>query len=233
MFYLIYLHRQPNLQPCKLFVPSEIFLQIRFCPIRDAIFLSLTGHRPNIRAMCLSLVWNARRSLSALGFVIGTNYFLPRLNNAVLFYATGRRILRDRPLGRVYVSWLDRERVTPDSRAPIRSVDNKVCIYVLQRYRECHNLDHAFTGFPVVREGEVAFKAFKLANTLLPMAGFASLSAFILKLGKRQRFLYINLPWVLKNGFRAKEIINMYWEEEMERNMGICVINWVLKRHRI
>ncbi|KAI7909821.1 hypothetical protein M0657_011662 [Pyricularia oryzae] len=220
LFRTCFLHRQPSLQPCKSFVPSEVFLQIRFCPIRDATSLSSTGHRPSIRAMCLSLVWNARRSLSALGFVTGTDHFLPRLRDAMLSHATGRRILRDRPLGRVYVSWLDREGVTPDSRAPVRFVDDEECAYVLQRYRECHDFYHALTGLPVVREGEVALKAFEFANTLLPMAGFASLSAFTLKPGERERFLYTYLPWALSNGLRAKEIINVYWEEEMERDMG-------------
>ncbi|TLS20274.1 uncharacterized protein PpBr36_11446 [Pyricularia pennisetigena] len=171
--------------------------------------------------------------------VTGTDHFLPRLRDAMLSHATGRRILRDRPritstslnlpylrslsentVGRVYVSWLDREGVTPDSRAPVRFVDDEECAYVLQRYRECHDFYHALTALPVVREGEVALKAFEFANTLLPMAGFASLSAFTLKPGERERFLYTYLPWALSNGLRAKEIINVYWEEEMERDMG-------------
>lgn len=65
-------------------------------------------------------------------------YFIYRLRDAMLADATGRRILRDRPritsstmdlgrlrelpegsVGREYVGWLDREGVSPDTRAQV------------------------------------------------------------------------------------------------------------------
>lgn len=151
---------------------------------------------------------------------------------------TGRRILRDRPritsssldlprlrslpqgtVGATYVAWLDREGVTPDTRAHVRYVDDEECAYVLQRYRESHDFYHALTALPVVREGEVALKAFDFANTLLPMTGLATFAAFTLREGERRRFVDTYLPWAVKNGLRAKEIINVYWEEEMETDV--------------
>lgn len=151
---------------------------------------------------------------------------------------TGRRILRDRPrmtstsldlprlralpdgsVGRAYVAWLDREGVTPDTRSAVRYIDDAECAYVMQRYRECHDFYHALTGLPVVREGEVALKAFEFANTLLPMTGMSVFSAATLKPAERARFASIYLPWALRNGLRARDVINVYWEEELERDV--------------
>ena len=118
-----------------------------------------------------------------------------------------------------YVEWLDREGVTPDTRAAVRYVDDEECAYVLQRYRECHDFYHALTGLPVVREGEVALKAFEFCNTLLPMTGLATLAAFTLKPGERKRFASTYLPWAVRNGLRSADVINVYWEEVLEKDV--------------
>ncbi|KAI9769414.1 MAG: Ubiquinone biosynthesis protein [Geoglossum simile] len=151
---------------------------------------------------------------------------------------TGRRILRDRPritsatmslehlrafppgsVGREYASWLDREGVSPDTRDKVMYVDDEECAYVMQRYRECHDFYHALTGLPVMVEGEVVLKAFEFANTLLPMAGLSMFAVTRLKPDERERFWLVYLPWALENGLRAKEVINVYWEEELERDV--------------
>jgi len=151
---------------------------------------------------------------------------------------TGRRILRDRPritsstlslaylrslpdntLGRAYVGWLDREGVSPDTRAVVRYNDDEECAYVMQRYRECHDFYHALTGLPVVREGEVALKAFEFANTGLPMTGLAVFSVFTLKKKEWERFWQIFGPWAVNNGIKGQDMINVYWEEELETDV--------------
>lgn len=151
---------------------------------------------------------------------------------------TGRRILRLRPritsktlstsalralpensVGRAYVDWLDREGVTPDTRSAVRYIDDEECAYVMQRYRECHDFFHALTGLPIVREGEVALKAFEFANTLIPMTGLSLLAVTTLKPKERQRFWSIYLPWALRNGARSREVINVFWEEQLERDV--------------
>ena len=151
---------------------------------------------------------------------------------------TGRRILRDRPritsqnmsltylrslpensVGRVYANWLDREGVTPDTRSRVQYIDDEECAYVMQRYRECHDFYHAVTGLPIVREGEVALKAFEFANTGLPMTGLALAAVWTLKRGERKRFFGTYLPWAVRNGLGAKEVLNVYWEEELERDV--------------
>lgn len=151
---------------------------------------------------------------------------------------TGRRILRDRPritsktmsmtylrslpdntVGRSYAEWLDREGVTPDTREQVKYIDDEECAYVMQRYRECHDFYHALTGLPVMVEGEVALKAFEFANTVLPMTGLSMFAVSRLKAIERQRFWETYLPWALSNGLKSKEVINVYWEEQLERNV--------------
>lgn len=176
--------------------------------------------------------------IAAFAEATSTPYFIPRLRDAMLRSPAGRRILRDRPritstslnlpflrtlppssVGGTYVAWLDREHVTPDTRSPVRFIDDEECAYVMQRYRECHDFAHALTGLPVVREGEVALKAFEWANTGLPMTGLSVFAALTLKKGERARFGQVYLPWALRNGWRADELINVYWEEELETDV--------------
>ncbi|KAI0967765.1 Coq4-domain-containing protein [Xylaria arbuscula] len=176
--------------------------------------------------------------IAALGEATATPYFANRLRRAMLASPTGRRILRDRPritstsldlprlralpastVGATYVAWLDREGVTPDTRAGVRYVDDEECAYVIQRYRESHDFYHALTGLPVVREGEVALKAFEFANTLLPMTGLSVFAVATLKPAERARFWSIYGPWAVRNGLRSEEVINVYWEEELETDV--------------
>ncbi|TRX88397.1 hypothetical protein FHL15_010710 [Xylaria flabelliformis] len=178
--------------------------------------------------------------IAALGEATATPYFANRLRRAMLANSTGRRILRDRPritstsldlprlrslpastVGATYVAWLDREGVTPDTRAGVRYVDDEECAYVIQRYRESHDFYHALTGLPVVREGEVALKAFEFANTLLPMTGLSVLAVATLKPAERRRFWSIYGPWAVRNGLRSDEVINVYWEEELETDVNV------------
>ncbi|KAK1758538.1 coenzyme Q biosynthesis protein Coq4 [Echria macrotheca] len=183
---------------------------------------------------------NPRRGdlIAAFAEATATPYFIHRLRDAMLASPTGRRILRDRPritsttlnlpylrslpsgtVGHTYIAWLDREGVSPDTRSAVRYIDDEECAYVMQRYRECHDFYHALTGLPVVREGEVALKAFEFANTLLPMTGLSVFAAATLKPSERARFVDTYLPWAVRNGLRSKEVINVYWEEELERDV--------------
>ena len=176
--------------------------------------------------------------IAALGEATATPYFIYRLRDAMLADPTGRRILRDRPritsrtmsvlklrelpentVGRAYIGWLDREGVSPDTRDSVRYIDQEECAYVMQRYRESHDFYHALTGLPIFIEGEVALKAFEFANTILPMTALSLFALMRMKHPERVRFWNIYLPWALSNGLKSKGIINVYWEEELERDV--------------
>lgn len=176
--------------------------------------------------------------IAACGEATAQPYFIRRLRDRMLSDPTGRRILRDRPritsktlplemlrqlpdnsVGRTYAAWLDREGVTPDTRDQVKYIDDEEEAYVMQRYRECHDFYHAVTGLPIFAEGEIGLKAFEFANTGLPMTGL-SLGAIVrLKPVERQRIFETYLPWALSNGLRAKDVICVYWEEELETDV--------------
>jgi ubiquinone biosynthesis protein COQ4 len=156
----------------------------------------------------------------------------------MLSNATGRRILRDRPritsnnmsleylrslpdgtVGREYATWLDREGVTPDTRDSVQYIDDEECAYVMQRYRECHDFYHAVTGLPTVVEGELALKAFEFLNTVIPMTALSLAAVVRLKPAERERFFSLHLPWAVRSGLASEELINVYWEEQLERNV--------------
>lgn len=177
--------------------------------------------------------------VAALGEATAQPHFITRLRNAMLSDPTGRRILRDRPritsktmplthlrtlpassVGRTYATWLDREGVTPDTRDSVRYIDDPEEAYVMQRYRESHDFYHALTGLPVFAEGEIALKAFEFANTALPMTALSLVAVARLKPAARKRFYRTYLPWALSNGLKAKDIINIYWEEVLEMDVA-------------
>lgn len=176
--------------------------------------------------------------IAALGEATAKPFFISRLRQAMLKDPTGRRILKDRPritsktmpleklrllpensVGRAYAAWLDREGVTPDTRDDVRYIDDPEEAYVMQRYRETHDFTHAITGLPVIIEGELAVKAFEFANTLLPMTALSLAAIVRLKPVERTRFFQTYGPWAVSNGLKSEEVINVYWEEELETDM--------------
>lgn len=165
-------------------------------------------------------------------------FFAKRLRQQMLSDPIGRQILREKPritsksldleklralpsntFGKSYVAWLDRERVSPDTRLPVRFLDDPEDAYVVQRYRECHDFYHAIANLPVLMEGEVAVKAFEFANLAIPMTGLAAVSqTFKMNPASRERLMRTYLPWAVQNGFRAKCLLNVYWEKQLDRD---------------
>ncbi|OTB17026.1 hypothetical protein K445DRAFT_74282 [Daldinia sp. EC12] len=230
------------LTPCLRSVSSRSFSVLNRPPPNYPGHVPLTGLERAALAVGSGIVsfFDPYRGdmIAALGEATASPYFIERLRRAMLASPTGRRILRDRPritssslnlprlrslaantVGGTYVAWLDREGVSPDTRSSVRFIDDEECAYVMQRYRESHDFYHALTGLPIVREGEVALKAFEFANTLLPMTGLSVLAVATLRPAERKRFFTVYAPWALRNGLRSDEVINVYWEEEMETDV--------------
>lgn len=184
----------------------------------------------------------------ALGESTAITPVLRNLQLQMLSDATGRRILRERPritstslnleylrslpentIGRSYITWLDREGVSPDTRVPVKYIDDEELAYIYQRYRECHDFYHAITGLPIIIEGEIAVKVLEFMNIGIPMSGLGALFAPLrLKPAQKERLYNIYYPWAFKNGLNAKPLINVYWEEiltedidEFRRKIGI------------
>lgn len=175
-------------------------------------------------------------------------FLLESLKKCMLEDETGRRILREQPnitsdtldmerlgkmdknsLGYTYYSWLLKEGVSPDTRAPVKYIDDPLQAFVFKRYRQCHDFYHAINGLPIIIEGEIAIKALEAANMGIPMAALGALLAPLrLKPVQKERLYDIYLPWAIRTGLSCKPLINVYWEEllekdvnELRKNLGI------------
>jgi len=78
----------------------------------------------------------------------------PRINSKTVnlkWLAT----LPENTLGAAYIRFLTKNNVTPDSRLPVRFIEDPELAYVIQRYREVHDLVHTVSGQPTNMLGKI------------------------------------------------------------------------------
>lgn len=99
--------------------------------------------------------------IACLGEVTGENS-LKYMKNKMLETAEGIEILKEMPrinsntvsfeqlsqmpestVGRIYADFMRDNNITADSRLPVQFIDDAELAYVMQRYREVHDLVHA------------------------------------------------------------------------------------------
>ncbi|XP_035684538.1 ubiquinone biosynthesis protein COQ4 homolog, mitochondrial-like [Branchiostoma floridae] len=185
--------------------------------------------------------------IAVLGETTGY-YALIRIRDQMKADPVGQQILSERPrintrtidleelralpegtFGKEYVNWLDRNDVTPDSRAPVKFVDDEELAYVIRRYREIHDLFHTLLGMPTNMLGECTVKMFEAVHTGLPMCAMGAVFGPI-RLSSKQRWKLRNyyFPWAVKAGYSAKCLMNVYLErrfheplEELKADLNI------------
>ncbi|KAJ7234203.1 coenzyme Q biosynthesis protein Coq4-domain-containing protein [Mycena haematopus] len=187
---------------------------------------------------CLLLIPRRGDMVAALGETTA-GPSLPRLRDIMLESAEGRQILKDRPrinsstvdmsklaqlpegtMGRAYITWLERCGVTPDTREPVHYIDDPELAYVMQRYRECHDLYHCIVNLPVSVEAEIAVKYFEFANLGLPLAALSAIFGPLrLNSTQLQRLFSEYVPWALRCGGSARSLITVYWEQRWDQNI--------------
>lgn len=165
-------------------------------------------------------------------------FTLINLRDAMLNSPEGRRILKDRPrvntntlnverlkslpdntFGRAYTRWLEACKINPDSREPVHYIDDPELAYVMQRYRETHDLYHALFALKVSAMPELVLKAFEFANLGFPMTALALGASIKLKPPQRDRLWREFIPWAMKCGSNARCLVTVYWEERWEQDL--------------
>lgn len=143
----------------------------------------------------------------------------PRINSKVISLEH-LRSLPDGTFGHHYVKFLDDNRVTPDSRLPVRYISDPELAYVMQRYREIHDFMHTCLGLSIHLVGEVTVKWVEMFQTRLPMCTLASLFGPI-RLSSRQKLLFTRyyLPWAIRCGTEAEFMMSVFFENRFEQNM--------------
>ncbi|XP_004538076.1 ubiquinone biosynthesis protein COQ4 homolog, mitochondrial isoform X2 [Maylandia zebra] len=128
--------------------------------------------------------------------------------------------LPDGSFGREYLRFLEDNDVTPDSRADVKFVDNEELAYVMQRYREVHDLLHTLLGMPTNMLGEVAVKWFEATQTGLPMCALGAVLGPLRLNASRLQSLFTSLgPWALQNGRCARCVLSIFYERRWEQSL--------------
>lgn len=127
------------------------------------------------------------------------------------------RSLPDGTFGKEYVTWLKDNHASPDERLPVSFVDDPELAYVMQRYREIHDLMHTVLGMPTTMIGEVAVKVFEGIQTGLPMCVTGGVFGTF-RLGPKHLRIYLNthLQWAIRNGWNARPMMNVYYEKHWQ-----------------
>ncbi|CAH1973852.1 unnamed protein product [Acanthoscelides obtectus] len=143
----------------------------------------------------------------------------PRINTNTIDLSYLRN-LPEGTLGKTYFNFLVTNKVTPDSRDPVRFVDDIELAYVLQRYREAHDLIHTVLQMPTNMLGEVTVKWVEALQFKLPMCVAGGIfGAIRLKPKQRQNYVKYYLPWAIDTGQNAKFLMNVYYEERWEQSL--------------
>jgi len=144
----------------------------------------------------------------------------PRINTSTLDWVALRKA-PEGSLGAAYLAFLSDNNVTPDSRREVRFVEDEELRYVMQRYREGHDLFHTVLGMPTNMLGEVAVKWVEAAQTGLPMCGAGALAGPIrFKVKQREKYLKFYLPWAMRVSRTARPLMSVYFEQRWGQDLG-------------
>ncbi|GAA5903915.1 hypothetical protein JCM8208_001725 [Rhodotorula glutinis] len=175
---------------------------------------------------------------------------LRRLQSHLRSSPSGRALLRTRPrltsstvslpalaalpkgtLGHAYAAWLARNHVSPDTRDPVRYVPDPELAYVMQRYRESHDLYHVLLGFGVSLPAELVVKWFEASNFGLPVAVLSGVVGPLrMEASERKRLWRTYGAWALRAGARAQCLIGVHWEQEWETPIDELRTRWGVER---
>lgn len=167
------------------------------------------------------------------------NQALSWMHSRMLADEEGRKILEEKPrlrsdrvdyerlralpansFGNHYSRFYSDNHVSPDTRKEVQFVDDAELAYVMQRYRELHDIVHTILGQPTTIKGEVIVKAFEGIQTRLPLCILGGLIG-PLKLSNQERFEYLrkDLPWAIQCARKSKLLMNVYFEKRFEQDI--------------
>lgn len=143
----------------------------------------------------------------------------PRLNSSQIDY-NQLAALPEWSFGHQYANFYQANGVSPDTRRPVQFVEDEELAYVMQRYRELHDIVHTLLDMSIDVPSEVAVKAFEAVQTRLPMCVLASLVGPLqMSLEEKRIFLTRHLPWALKTGRECKFLMAVHFESRFEQDI--------------
>ena len=82
--------------------------------------------------------------------------------------------LPEESFGHKYAFYMLGLGLSPDERPLVKYVANPEHAYILQRYKETHDMTHKLLGYGITVSEEIAVKWFEMVQTELPMNALAS-----------------------------------------------------------
>lgn len=164
---------------------------------------------------------------------------LPRLHRLMKKDPVGRQILEERPrinsdtvdmkylaslpddtFGKLYHDFMKKNKISANTRDPVRFVDDPDLAYVLQRYREVHDFYHTLLDMPTNFMGEVVIKWFEVIQTRLPMCALGAVFGPVrLSASDRKDLTQYYIPEVFRMAPRSKLLLNIYFERHWETSI--------------
>ena len=177
--------------------------------------------------------------VAALGETTGVAA-LERLRARMEAHPVGSSILKDRPeinsesldmdslrklpkgaFGREYIAWMDSHGYSPDSRPPVRYIEDPELAYIMLRYRQTHDFTHVLLGLPPSVLGEIVVKWFELAQTQFPMTFLSAVVGPAALTPHDMSLLYRtgSLSWATKVGQESDLLLNVKFEDMMDMTL--------------
>ncbi len=122
---------------------------------------------------------------------------------------------------------MDARAFTPSARPPVRFVDGEAEAYAATRAREAHDFWHVLFACPTTVAGELALKAVEFVQTGLPSAGAAVVgAAWRLDPTGRAWLAGTALPWALRSGSRAADLMTLDYEGALPEDLEVVRARW-------
>lgn len=129
--------------------------------------------------------------------------------------------------GGAYADFMGQRGFRADERPPVRFVDDPELAWIAARSREIHDFWHVLFGCHTNVLGEAALKGVEFLQTGLPMTAMAVLAAeWRLKSKSRRSLNTVYLPWALRAGSQAADLMCIYYENHFEERLEDVREKW-------
>jgi ubiquinone biosynthesis protein COQ4 len=133
------------------------------------------------------------------------------------------RQLPEGTLGREYARFMDVRKFNPRDRPEVNRslVPNADEAWVLQRYRDVHDLWHVICDVPTTVFGEICLKWFEAVHTGGLPGPLLSAIGGPAKLRVRERFILVKevVPWAVEVGTSCQDMMAIRYEDFLDRQV--------------
>ena len=116
---------------------------------------------------------------------------------------------------------LDRCKISPDTRVPVKFIEGEENQFIMMRYRQIHDILHLILEAPTNFEGESLVKAFEFQQTglLVPLIG-ATAAPFYRLNSKKWSSHQNRILKLKKNSFKgAPHYLSIYYENRWDQEI--------------